>query len=353
MRLVRCCLPLLVAFPALLPAQDAVVVPAAPLYMPAPVDSNSPALWIDGQFTIFNSAQWPLVSRGANQFLDFDDVSAVNLENMHQIPIWLEAAWLDEDGLVWAWYHHEPVGLCPGSSLTAPWIGAMVSLDKGQSFIDLGPILTSPDPPNCAAANGYFASGHGDFSVIIDRNSEYFYFIFGNYGGDGSQQGIAIARMAVADRFAPAGTVWKYFNGEWSEPGLGGQVTPIFPARQPWQFANTDSFWGPSVHWNTYLQRYVMLMSHSCCGPGWPQAGIYVSYADDLANPQSWSTPKLLLDEVGFGPGWYPQVLGTAFGETDTVAGQAPRLYIHGVSHWEIRFFNPPASPSRAARRPR
>jgi hypothetical protein len=107
------------------------------------------------------------------------------------------------------------------------------------------------------------------------------------------------------------------------------------------------------VHWNTYLQRYVMLMSHSCCGPGWPQAGIYVSFADDLANPQSWSTPKLLLDDVGFGPGWYPQVLGTAFGETDTIAGQAPRLYVHGVSHWEIRFSNPPAAPSRSARRPR
>lgn len=306
--------------------------------MPAPVDSNSPAVWIDGQLVVFNSAGMPLVSRGGNQFLPFDQTDAVALDAMNQIPVWMEAIWQDEDGTLFGWYHHEPGGLCGASHLTAPFIGAMVSLDGGRSFTDLGPVLVSGDPINCDARNGYFAGGHGDFSVIADQNGEYFYFLFSNYGGDGSQQGVATARMAMADRFAPSGNVWKYFEGDWTEPGLGGQVTPVLPVRQPWQNSNTDAFWGPSLHWNTYLQSYVMLLSRACCEAGWPQKGIYVSYSKNLADPASWSQPALLLEDVGFGPGWYPQVMGERFGETDTLAGRVARLYVHGVSHWEIEF---------------
>jgi hypothetical protein len=69
-----------------------------------------------------------------------------------------------------------------------------------------------------------------------------------------SQQGIAVARMTLADRFTPAGSVWKYHDGNWTEPGLRGLVTPILPTTTAWQRANTDSFWGPSIHWNRHLE---------------------------------------------------------------------------------------------------
>jgi hypothetical protein len=38
---------------------------------------------------------------------------------------------------------------------------------------------------------------------------------------------------------------------------------PIFPATEPWhdEDLNVDAFWGPSVHWNTHLQQYVMLLN--------------------------------------------------------------------------------------------
>lgn len=335
----RLFLTVFLAFTIPLRSQVAVLRTATPIYMPAPVDSNSPAVWIDGQLTVFNSTGLPLVSRGGSQFLPFDQTEAIGAEAMNQIPIWLESVWLDDDGTLFGWYHHEPPGLCGANShLTAPFIGAVISLDGGRSFIDLGPVLMSGDPIYCDAKNGYFAGGHGDFSVIADRNNEFFYFLFGNYGGDGSQQGVSIARLAVADRYAPSGNTWKYFEGDWTEPGIGGQVTPILPVQQPWQNANTDAFWGPSLHWNTYLQSYVMLLSRSCCAPGWPQKGIYISYSPDLADPASWSQPRMLLEDIGFGPGWYPQVLGEQFGETDTLAGRMARLYVHGVSHWQIEF---------------
>lgn len=33
--------------------------------------------------------------------------------------------------------------------------------------------------------------------------------------------------MALADRGKPAGKAWNYFDSDWTEPGLGGRVTPI------------------------------------------------------------------------------------------------------------------------------
>ena len=113
-------------------------------------------------------------------------------------------------------------------------------------------------------------------------------------------------------------------------------MTPIFPARTAWQTRDTDAFWGPSVHWNTYLTRYVMLMNRSCCAPEWPQEGIYISYATDLADPAAWSPPTRLLA----GGDWYPQVIGLDAGrrETDKLAGQVARFYMHGKSVHEIVF---------------
>lgn len=315
-------------------AQKAELRTAPTVWMPALVDSNSPVYWRDGQIHIINSTGSPVLSWGPNQFAPLSS-ELVRVDPQAHFPMWIEAAWVDDDGTVYAWYHHEPGGVCPGYELTAPRIGALVSYDGGHSFQDLGLILTSGDPPSCWAKNGFFAGGHGDFSVILDREQQYFYFLFGNYGGDAASQGIAIARMAFEDRLNPAGSVRKYYRGSWEEPGLGGRVTPIFPVGTPWQEADTNAFWGPSVHWNTYLETYVVLMSHSCCRPGWPQAGVYVTFNPDLSDPLGWTTPKKIMDPA---PGYYPQVVGLLLGETDTLAGQVARFYVHGLSSWEIVF---------------
>jgi hypothetical protein len=43
------------------------------------------------------------------------------------------------------------------------------SRDNGATWEDLGFVLTAPDDSlDCQALNGYFAGGHGDFSVALD-----------------------------------------------------------------------------------------------------------------------------------------------------------------------------------------
>jgi hypothetical protein len=84
------------------------------------------------------------------------------------------------------------------------------------------------------------------------------------------------------------------------------------------------------VHWNTYLQRYVALLNRSS-GPEWAQEGVYVSFSSDLL---TWTIPHKLLDTNS----WYPQVVGEDPGDTDTLAGQASRLFVGGISVYALEF---------------
>ncbi|MBI2689997.1 MAG: hypothetical protein HYX27_27140 [Acidobacteria bacterium] len=317
-------------------SQYAVLRPAPRAELPEVIDGNTAAMWADGQLHIFHSSGVPARSKGADQFT-LAGTESVQFGGSEHKPVWFESVWRDDDGTLFLWYHHEPGGVCPGSNLTAPKIGAAVSRDNGRTVEDLGIVLESGERVDCTAGNGFFAGGHGDFSVIADQDRGYFYFFFTNYSGALEEQGVAVARLAFADRFQPSGAVYKYFHGEWNQPGLGGHMSPIFPASIAWREHDANSFWGPSIHWNTALERYVILMNQTCCRPGWPQVGIFGSFSTDLVN---WTAPRLILDKpaIPYGPAFYPQVLGLRPGETDSLASATARLYVHGISLWEIDF---------------
>jgi hypothetical protein len=327
-------------FSAPVSCQSISIIPAPTVILPSPTDSNSPAHWSNGKLVLFNAMGTPYRSEGSDQF-NLGEPAFVNFTDSQPMPLWIESTWVDGDGTVFAWYHHEPGGVCPDSYLTAPKIGALVSYDNGQSFQDLGIVLASGAPVDCNASNGYFAGGNGDFTVILDQSRTYFYFLYSNYGGDLGSQGVAVARMAFNDRMNPAGAVWKYHDGAFNDPGIGGHVTPTFSATVSWMQPETDAFWGPSVHWNTALKKYVMLLNHSCCSPGWPQEGIYLSTNADISDPNGWSAPVRVLNAFG----WYPQVIGEGPGETDKVAGAVSRLYVGGWS-WAEMVIGDDATPT-------
>ncbi|MBI4582961.1 MAG: hypothetical protein HY717_02910 [Planctomycetes bacterium] len=314
------------------------------LQFPAPTDCNSPTHWDGDTFYLFNSAGHPQRSSGSDLF-HLGPAAPSKYDNQVNGGRWIECTWKDDDGSLYGWYHHEPAGLCPGTSLTAPKIGAVVSSDNGARFQDLGIVLEArAGTLNCAAKNGYFAGGHGDFSVMLAARKEYFYFFFGSYAGDVSEQGVAVARMRYADRKSPAGKVWKWHQGGWGEPGVGGRLTPFFPAAVDWAREDADAFWGPSIHWNTHLNRYVILLNRTKDKPGWPQEGIYVTFNGDLDRPENWTKPVKIYN----GGRWYPQVIGLnkSKRETDKLAGQTARFFMrgennYGESRWEIVFLKP------------
>ncbi len=310
-------------------------------------DCNSPAHWDGDTLYLFNSVGQAWRSLGPDLF-HLGKSAPVEYHNQVNGGRWIESTWRDDDGTLYGWYHNEPHPVCPKvERLTAPRIGAVISKDNGATWQDFGFVLEAPrDSMTCDTQNYYFSGGNGDFSVILDGKKEYFYFFISTYNEDVREQGVSVARISFSDRKNPVGKVWKWHNGQWNEPGLGGHVTPIFPAMKDWHGKDPDVFWGPSIHWNTHLKQYVILLN-CAVDDHWKQEGIYVTFNRDLVNPKGWSTPKKILDagEVTSDPkklpGWYPQVMGTAKGETDKLAGRVARLFVHGISRWEITFSKP------------
>ena len=87
--------------------------------------------------------------------------------------------------------------------------------------------------------------------------------------------------------------------------------------------ARNDVFWGPSIHWNTYLEQYVMLLNRAK-DDQFGQEGIYVSFSPTL-QPQDWSAPAKIMN----GGGWYPQVIGGEAGSRHRSAGGQACALLH------------------------
>ncbi len=316
----------------------AYLISAGTLAFPAPVDSNSPVVRDGTEVLAFNSVGHPVVSYGPSM-TSLQTVGPVILPTEVRGGLWMEAVVRAPDGTLYGYYHNEPPGVCADyPHLTAPQIGAARSSDGGATWADLGLILTdAPGRIVCDTPNTYFAGGVGDFSVMLDPGSQLLYIFFSIYGGDVSEQGVGVARLAFADRDEPAGRVRKYFGGAWDEPGLGGFATVIYPAVAAWESAAPDAFWGPSVHWNTYLGQWVMLLNRTE-DVDFHNEGIYVAFATSLEDPGAWSQPQKVLD----GGDWYPQVVGDdAEQGTDKLAGQAAWFFLSGRSRWLIVFDQP------------
>jgi hypothetical protein len=327
------------------------LISASTVRLPSESDSNSPAVWerVDGRLRLFVFTS----VNGQSTRTDGTDVTRlaargpVSFDTHPGYGVWFEAIVPDVDGTWYGFYHNErPAEVCNETLRMIPRIGAARSSDFGATWEDLGIVLESPFGTfDCASSNRYFVGGVGDFSVMLDHESQYLYFFFSQYADRESAQGVSVARMVWADRDAPRGklSVWlrnqtwiptrsiRTRNGELHIYPAG---MPIYRVTDEWHGTTVDAFWGPSVHWNTYLGQYVMLLNRAI-DASWKQEGIYAAFAPSLDDPGAWSAPRRLL----VGGRWYPQVIGTDVGiGTDRMAGERARLFVSGRSDYIIQF---------------
>ncbi len=316
------------------------------------VDSNSPAHWDGDTFYLFNSFEHPWRSSGPDLFHLGKPVSVHLGEVDDRLSIWIESTWKDDDGTLFGTYHYEPDAVCVSNNHlpTVPKMGWIRSPDNGEHWEDLGFILAAdPGAVRCGTQSPWDAGGYGSVVAFLDQKKEYFYFFGESYDAHFEEQGIWTARMAYADRINPSGKVLKWHKGRWSEPGIGGHITPIFPAETDFhQKGGGIMFWGPVVHWNTHLGMYVMTLNH-IVDPAMTQDGVYITYNRDLSDPKEWTTPLKIIDrkkiqEATAGAmlhpvirdnGWYAEVIGTGKGETDKLVGRSGRFFMAGLSRLE------------------
>ncbi len=339
----------------------ATLTAAPPLLLPGNVDSNSPLVWdlADGQRRLFvmtsHSGEPTIASGVALERLGGN--TKVTLSPHPGYGVWMEAIVTDDVETWYGFYHNEwPASACGRDDRFVPRIGAAKSTDQGQSWQDLGIVLQAAQSTTaCDSTNRYVIGGVGDLSVMVDADKKYLYIFYSQYQKQQESQGVAVARLVWADRDRPAGRVAIWRNGTWEpnagrrelSPALPGSMrrrlewtypaaTPLVATTQAWHDSNdkVDAFWGPSVHWNTALEQYVMLLNRAK-DENYGQEGIYVSFSPTLDDPSTWSTPQKLLT----GGKWYPQVVGSALGiGTDKIAGASARFFMSGRSDWMINF---------------
>ena len=317
------------------------------------VDSNSPAIWdrVFGRNTLFvmtSFAGRPSMASGQN-------LAVLGLSNEVVLDpwpgggVWMEAVVKDDAGVWYGYYHNENVAtMCRGIDKVLPRIGAARSRDQGVTWEPLGVVLEAPPRTyDCSTNNAYFVGGVGDFSVQMGVSDQDLYFFYSLYLRNTAFQGVGIARLAWADRDDPRGKIMAWRDQAWvpatafsTQAGAERWAYPaassLFPTSESWHDGDpeTDAFWGPSVHWNTYLDRYVMLLNRAK-NANYAQEGIYVSYAPSLGDPRLWSEPV----KIHNGGEWYPQVLGLENGVgTDKTAGEWARFFMQGSSRHFIRF---------------
>jgi hypothetical protein len=261
----------------------------------------------------------------------------------------MEAVIADVDGTWYGYYHNEnPAVQCDDTQKVIPRIGAARSDDNGATWQPLGVVLEAPfGSYDCDTNNRFFVGGVGDFSVLLDPDSRDLYFYFSQYQRRERQQGVGVARLAWADRDAPVGKIGVWNGRVWlpasrfrttdgADRWIFPSAVPIFPAAESWHDGDNvvDAFWGPSIHWNTYLNQYVMLLNHAK-DPEWSQEGVYISFSPRIDDPRLWSEPVKIFD----GGSWYPQVMGIEDGSgTDKTAGRFSRFFMGGASHHLIQF---------------
>jgi hypothetical protein len=334
----------------------AVLTPATTTRLPGLVDSNSPAVWdlFRGRtlLHVLTSGGQPHLSIG----FSLDRLRGPMPVSIPIQPeregIWIEAV-IPDDGGTWYGYYHKEIHatVCNRTDRVLPRIGAARSTDQGRTWVDVGIILEAPPGWfDCETPNHYFVGGVGDFGVMLDENSTYLYLFFSQYSPVPSAQGVGVARMPWGSRDEPAGQASVWAGRVWlpaqsvlahtpdgtTASWIYPAGTPLVPVARPWHDADpvNDAFWGPSIHWNTHLEQYVMLLNRTK-DEAFAQEGIYVSYASELDDPSTWSFPRKLLD----GGDWYPQVMGLESGlGTDRRAGRLARFFMAGTSTAYIDF---------------
>lgn len=323
------------------------LIEAPTVIVPGTIDSNIPMVWerVDGSWKLFAFTSWggtPTLLSGSS--LDrMQPGGAVAVEPYPGDGVWIESVIQDESGAWYGYYHHEmPADACGRPDRFTLRLGAARSTDRGATWENLGIILeAAADTFACDSSNLYVMGGVGDVSAMLADDKTDLFLFFTQYSKKPAEQGIVVARLAWADRDAPVGRLTVWVNGAWlpvTEPGgtIYPAGTPLVPVSKPWHDGDpaADAFWGPSVHWNDYLQQYVMLVNRAK-DELFTNEGIYVSFARMLRDPRAWRTPRKLLN----GGDWYPQVAGleSAMG-TDKRAGRRARFLVQGRSSHYIEF---------------
>jgi hypothetical protein len=159
------------------------------------------------------------------------------------IGVWIDPDTGDWYGLVHNEFTPEPFG----DTLHYDGIDYAVSRDQGRTWKIKDHVITSPYSTkrgdNQAFPQQTYHYGNGDQRLFVDYASGYFYSFYGSRivdkGGTWKVYYAHVARSPISEKMAP-GSWKKWYNGKWSEPGIGGKQSNMVPVDHDRETGYTD-----------------------------------------------------------------------------------------------------------------
>ncbi|MGW6690554.1 RICIN domain-containing protein [Streptomyces sp. NPDC054961] len=149
----------------------------------------------------------------------------------------LAGVWVDPDTGDWYGLVHNEFTPQPfADGLHYDGIDYAVSKDQGRTWTIKDHVITSrystKRGDNSAFPQQTFDYGTGDQRLFVDTASGYFYAFYGSRivdkGGSWAAFYGHVARAPISAKLAP-GSWQKWYDGAWSEPGLGGRESNMVP----------------------------------------------------------------------------------------------------------------------------
>ena len=202
------------------------------------------------------------------------------------------------EGAMFGFYHaedHEGLPVIEPSGVPGYYgsIGAAVSHGGGRTWEKLGQVITSSVPKFQFSYEGQADSGADGPGLVLEKSGRYAYLYYTEHSRV-DERGIVIC-MARADlsQGDPAPGAWhKYYNGEFTEPGIGGRDTPVITA----EMRDDAEPMYPRVVYSPALQQYLMVLNVNfwreyldATGP--EHSGVFYALSDDGIR---WSEPRRL-----------------------------------------------------------
>lgn len=266
----------------------------------------------------------------------------------------LTGVWVDPDTGDWYGLVHNEFTPQPfGDGLHYDAIDYARSTNQGKVWNILGHAITSPYSTKrgdtAAFPNQTYDYGDGDQRLFVDTASGYFYATYGSRivdkGGSWKAFYSHVARSPISSKMA-AGSWQKWYNGSWSQPGVGGRESNMVPtsinssgytpAAQEYSPANTGTvdqqvaagkmpptspLFVMDITYNAYLGLYIGEPQSVDQSGKAPQQ----YYATDNLATQKWT----LIGNSGgqTGASWYRWFLDGVNKTSSTIVGKTFRSY--------------------------
>lgn len=225
---------------------------------------------------------------------------------------WLMGLWIDQsDGTFYSMAYSEY------NYQESKWekeakerrLGLAKSIDKGSSWTYEGDVITQDKSVPPPAGTQY--NGVGDICMFIPGDGYIYIYYKKSFHSletlDRTEQSICVARCEIKNKQAPE-KWFKFYEGGWNEPGLGGSETTIIP------YTNIIT-----ITYNEYLKKFVGIGNS-------PAGKTFITFADSMEK-QDWSTRDFSFPDITF---WYNWQINSDK-KNPYIMGQEFRLYTTGV----------------------